>query len=118
MASFKIDENLPVEAADLLRSAGHDAMTVLEQRLSGEPDPRISAVCMAEGRAIVTLDLDFSDIRNYPPSEYAGLIVLRLVSQDLPSVLKVLTRLLPLFEQEPVVGKLWIVDESRIRIRE
>jgi hypothetical protein len=26
---FKIDENLPIELADLLRSAGHDVMTVL-----------------------------------------------------------------------------------------
>ena len=32
---FKIDENLPTEAADLLRSAGHDAVTVGEQRLGG-----------------------------------------------------------------------------------
>ena len=32
---FKIDENLPVEAAELLRQAGHDAVTVLEQHLGG-----------------------------------------------------------------------------------
>ncbi len=30
---FKIDENLPVEVAELLRRLGHDATTILEQLL-------------------------------------------------------------------------------------
>jgi len=32
---FKIDENLPVEIAGLLRAVGYDAMTVIEQELRG-----------------------------------------------------------------------------------
>jgi hypothetical protein len=32
---FKVDENLPVEAAVLLREAGHDAATVHDQNLRG-----------------------------------------------------------------------------------
>ena len=32
---FKIDENLPVEVAELLREAGHDAATAIEQQLGG-----------------------------------------------------------------------------------
>ena len=35
---FKIDQNLPIEAADLLAAAGHDAMTVYERSLGGAPD--------------------------------------------------------------------------------
>ncbi len=27
---FKIDENLPIEVADLLRQVGHDAVTIAE----------------------------------------------------------------------------------------
>ena len=34
---FKVDENLHPDAADLLRSAGHDAMTVYDHgRLRGD----------------------------------------------------------------------------------
>ena len=33
---FKIDENLPIEVAQLLNQAGYDAMTVYEQNLGGE----------------------------------------------------------------------------------
>ena len=36
---FKLDENLPVEAAEFLRSAGHDARTVLEQGMGGRQNP-------------------------------------------------------------------------------
>ena len=73
---FKLDENLPIAAAELLRQLGHDAMTIHDQQLVGEPDPRIAAVCLAEQRALVTLDLDFSDIRTNPPGEFGGIVVL------------------------------------------
>jgi predicted nuclease of predicted toxin-antitoxin system len=32
---FKIDENLPLELAEFLRNEGYDAITVIEQDLSG-----------------------------------------------------------------------------------
>jgi Domain of unknown function (DUF5615) len=76
MMRFKTDENLPLALCEILRSAGHDAASVREQSLVGRPDTDIAAVCMAEKRAIVTLDLDFSDIRTYPPGSYAGIVVL------------------------------------------
>lgn len=34
MLKFKVDENLPVEAAALLRDAGHDAVTVDDQGMT------------------------------------------------------------------------------------
>ena len=117
MLKFKVDENLPTEAAGLLVGAGYDAVTVGDQRMTGQPDENLGAVCQSEGRALVTLDLDFADIRAYPPSGYAGIIVLRLARLDKPRVLSVLQRLLPVLESEPLVGKLWIVEEASVRIR-
>jgi len=35
MLKFKVDENLPTEAAELLAGAGHDAVTVRDQRMVG-----------------------------------------------------------------------------------
>lgn len=114
---FKIDENLPVEVAELLRRHQHDAATVIEQRLAGQPDAHIAGTCQAEQRALVTLDLDFADLRRYPPADHAGLIVLRPATQSIPAVLALIQRLVPLLDQEPVAGALWIVDEGRVRIR-
>ncbi len=69
---FKVDEHLPVELADLLNNAGHDAVTVHDERLGGAKDDEIASVCQHEGRAFLTFDLGFSDIRSYPPLEYPG----------------------------------------------
>ena len=61
---FKIDENLPTEFAEILQEAGYDAMTVHQQKLKGEKDPILLEICQQEGRILVTLDLDFANIRN------------------------------------------------------
>jgi predicted nuclease of predicted toxin-antitoxin system len=114
---FKLDENMPSEAAAMLIAAGYDALTVSEQQLGGRPDLDVAAVCRHEDRAIVTLDLDFSDIRAYPPADYSGIIVLRLARLDKRRVLATIQRLLPLFGQESIVGRLWIVEEATVRIR-
>ena len=114
---FKVDENLHADAAELLRKAGYDAMTVFDQGLRGRKDIEIADVCRIEQRAIVTLDLDFSDIRQFPPAEYAGIIVLRLLDKSRPSILRTLGLVLPLLKVEPLVGYLWIVEEDRVRIR-
>ena len=115
---FKVDENFPIEVAQRLHQAGHDAVTVLEQQLGGEADTNLARICQLENRVIITLDLDFADIRAYPPQEYAGLIVLRLKQQDKPYVLLVFERLLQVLQDETLEHTLWIVDERRIRIRQ
>jgi len=86
---FKVDENLPVEVAHLLRAAGHDAATVNDQGVGGAKDSDLASLLQREQRAFVTLDTGFGDIRTYPPHEYSGLLVLRLPRQDKAVVLQV-----------------------------
>jgi predicted nuclease of predicted toxin-antitoxin system len=38
---FKVDENLPIEVAALLRDAGHDAVTIHDEQLVGADDDDI-----------------------------------------------------------------------------
>ena len=113
---FKTDENLPEEFAMVLCQAGHDACTVREEALGGHPDEDVAAVCKREQRALLTLDLDFSDIRTYPPEEFDGLIVFRVGNQDREHLLDVLRKLLPMLAQEPLSKHLWIVEDDRVRI--
>lgn len=65
----------------------------------------------------MTLDTDFADLRHYPPEKHPGLLVLRLGKQDKPHVLSVFRRALQVLSEEPIIGHLWMVDETRIRIR-
>ncbi len=90
----------------------------MAQQLGGKTDPEIASVCRQEERIIVTLDLDFADVRTYPPQDYAGIMVLRLKRQDKYRVLDTLERIVKLVKRETINGKLWIVEENYVRIRE
>ena len=114
---LKTDENVHPDAAVYLRQQGHDALTVWDQSLRGTTDANLAAVCQSERRALITLDMDFSDIRAYPPEESAGIIVLRLESQSRHHVLATIARLLPTLTTHGIEGHLWIVSESGIRVR-
>jgi predicted nuclease of predicted toxin-antitoxin system len=59
---FKLDENIPNDAEDLLRQAGHDVHSVLAEQLGGNPDSRVFDGSQAEARVLVTFSLDFSNI--------------------------------------------------------
>jgi predicted nuclease of predicted toxin-antitoxin system len=115
---FKIDENLPIEAKQLLQEAGHNAALVKDQRLEGKPDSDIVSVCQRENRVLITLDMDFADIRAYPPAQHAGIVVLRLKRAGKANVLSRLSRLIPMLPDEPLKGHLWIAEERRVRIRD
>jgi len=114
---FKIDENLSIEIAELLINAGYNAKTANEQQLQGAKDSAILELCRSENRVLVTLDIDFSDIRKYPPQDFSGIIVLRTVSQAKQHILKVLKNIIPLIKREPLSQHLWIVEETKVRIR-
>ncbi len=115
---FKLDENLPAEMAGLFNRAGHDAVTVLDQQLGGVRDSDLAAVCAQERRAIVTLDIDFSDIRTYRPGAYSGIVVFRLGDQARDHVLKIGARFLERLSAMSLDGQLWIVEETKIRVRD
>ena len=112
----KIDENMPIDAAQLLRASGLECDTVYDEALSGARDERVAERCRVERRALLTLDLDFADIRAYPPGEYHGIVVLRPSEVDRTRVLHLLGRIVPLLDHESLSGALWIVDEHRVRI--
>ena len=114
---LKIDENLPAECAVLLRNAGFEADTVCDERLAGADDSVVVSRSQEEDRVLVTLDLDFCNIRTYPPSRHAGIIVLRPKRQDKPTVLRLMERILMTLSTRTPTGELWIVEPDRIRFR-
>jgi predicted nuclease of predicted toxin-antitoxin system len=115
---FKLDENLSPTLAAQFVSAGHEAHSVLEQVLGGANDPSLIEVCQREGRALVTLDLDFANIQRYPPVNYCGIMVLRLGTQAHEPAARALTNAIDVLQREALNGRLWIVEVGRIRIHE
>lgn len=92
---------------------GHEVTTVHEEALAGHPDIDIAAAATAEGRCLITFDLDFADPRRFPPAEFAGLVVLRL---RVPTSKLQVRRIVSYFAaQSEVTGRPWIGDETRAR---
>ena len=114
---FRLHEDLPVGLAVMLRGAGHDAVTDLDQGLMGARDSNPAPVCMRESRTSVTFDTDFADIRASPPGAYPGLVVFRPGSRERGHVPKIGRSSLNMRSGARVSGPLRTVDESRIRLR-
>lgn len=113
---FKLDENLGTLGARILAAAGHDVATVAEQGLTSARDMEVINVCRQEKRCLVTLDKDFSDVRAFPPKDYAGIVFLRLPSHySVGDVERELSTLCAALTRADVHGKLWVVADGRIR---
>lgn len=75
---LKLDENIPRSASLRLAALGFDVDTVLDEHLGGRPDSDVWAASQREGRLLVTLDLDFSDVRRFAPGTHCGILLIRL----------------------------------------
>jgi predicted nuclease of predicted toxin-antitoxin system len=114
---LKLDENLSRRAGDVVRAAGHDAVSVASQGLGGAPDETLFEVCKREGRALVTLDRDFGQVLRYPPEASAGMVVLEIGPRPTHAALLDRVReLVVLLNARSPEGALWIVEPGRLRI--
>ena len=117
--TFLVDADLPWSAVDVVRRHGYDAVDIRDIGLRHADDSEIASHAQREHQCLVTGDFDFADIRNYPPQNYAGIVVLVIpptataiyITQLLDSFL-VQTSLIT---QLP--GKLAIVEPGRVRLR-
>lgn len=117
--NFKLDENIGRRGVELLRSAGHDVLTVRDQGLQGADDEAVFKVCCAEGRALITLDHDFGQVMRFPPEVSRGLVILALPSRaSLQALLGLLRDFLSVLEARPIRNELWIVEPGRVRVHQ
>lgn len=116
---FLVDANLPRSTISLLSSFDHTVDFVRDSELADAPDERIAERALQTDAAILSRDLDFADIRQYPPEEYKGIVVLRLpddaVAYDIVEVLRSFLAVDELIDQ--LEGRLAIVEAERVRFR-
>ena len=114
---IKLDENLPVSLAGLLRGRGLDAETVDEEGLAGAPDPQLLQMASDEGRMIFTLDKGFGDLRAYPPGTHAGIVVFRLDDTSAPAVTAAVVGLVEHHDLDDLRGTVAAVQRGTLRVR-
>lgn len=116
---FVVDADLPRSTKRLLEEHGHQAVDVRDIGLGEAKDAMIAQCALEQEAVLLTGDFGFADIRNYPPDNYHGIVVLELPPEaDAPLILRLIDGFL---RQESVLGRLAgrlaIVSASRIRVR-
>ena len=113
---IKLDENLPLRLAILLKDLGHDVHTLHDELLLGHSDREVWEATQKELRFLVTQDLDFSDLRKFAPGSHHGILLVRLRS---PNRRDLIGRIGELFQKENVGewgGCFVVATERKIRV--
>lgn len=116
---FLVDADLPRATAALLDSYGHEAVDVRDIGLRSAKDSEIATYARQQGLCLLTGDVDFSDIRTYPPQQYPGLVVLKIPRNA--TARYILSLLEGFLQQDHIIamvhGKLAVVEPGRVRLR-
>lgn len=116
---FVVDNALSPRLADLLRSAGHDAVHVLSRGMETASDLAIIELAASEDRIVITFNADFSRILALESRAKPSLLVLR---GDLPRRAGPLARLvLDRLSTRAVAldqGAIVLISPRRTRVRE
>jgi predicted nuclease of predicted toxin-antitoxin system len=102
---------------ETLRQSGHDVVTAQELHMGGHEDDAVIMAATGDNRIFLTNDMHFSNIVAYPPSKYAGIIVLRIRPRNQARVHSNLLRFLGNKEASALAGSLVIIDQNKWRIR-
>lgn len=114
---LKLDENLSRHLKPALVELGHDVDTVAEERLLSRPDGDIAAAAKSAGRMLFTLDLDFSDIRAYPPGGHPGIILFRPTTLGPLHVNRFVVDFVIHQDLNMLVGCVAVAEPGRLRVR-
>ncbi len=116
MISFKIDENIPKSSKEIFFEHSIQCFDVYEEKLNGKKDSIVLNTVIKENLVFVTLDYDFSDIRqyNYP---FSGVIILNPMFQSINNVNNLIKKLLIILNKVDFNNSICILSENNIRIR-
>ena len=113
-----IDESLPRSVGAALALVGVDVVDARDVGLGGRPDPQVFAHAQQDTRALVSRDVDFADVVAYPLGTHHGIVVARIgTKRPVTTLCAAIVGALHGLEPTDVDGCLFIVDETRVRVR-
>lgn len=114
---IKLDENLPTSLKTSLAGLGHDADTARDEGLSGRSDAVVWKAAQTTGRFLITMDLDFADLRAYPPGFHGGILIVRLPDSEQFRAAEYVTAWFQHADVESWAGCLVVGTTTRLRVR-
>ena len=113
----KVDEDLPIEVAELVRRAGHDVDTVVGEGMGGATDVVLWQAAQSERRFLITADTGFGDIRVYPPGTHAGVLLLRPDEDGIGPLIHLVRRVLAEEPLDRLRATVTVASPRSIRVR-
>ncbi|MFZ2421335.1 MAG: DUF5615 family PIN-like protein [Anaerolineae bacterium] len=114
---LKLDENLSRHLKTRLNDLGHDVSTTADENLLSQPDTVVAAAAYAEGRILLTLDIEFADLRKYQPGTHPGIVLFRPSNFGPLTVNRYVENFVRDTDLEKLQGCVVVVDSTKVRIR-
>jgi predicted nuclease of predicted toxin-antitoxin system len=114
---LKLDENLSRHLKPILTALGHDVLTAADENLLSRPDTEVASAAFSEGRILLTLDVEFADLRKYPPGSHPGIILFRPLSMGPLSVNRLVGDFVRSTDLNRLAGCVAVVDPAQVRVR-
>jgi predicted nuclease of predicted toxin-antitoxin system len=105
------------KVVEWLRSAGHDAVHLRDEKLHRLPNGQIFAKAASEDRCVLTFDLDFGEIVALSGNHRTGVVVFRLRDTRTDSVIRRLRVVLATSGDALTTGAVIVVEDARHRVR-
>jgi predicted nuclease of predicted toxin-antitoxin system len=115
--SILVDQCVPRKFRRLLREWGYKASLVQEHIKPESPDSAVIALAQKLDSVLLTVDMDFANLLDYPPQNYQGIIVMRYRNADEEDVINILKQALQALYRDHLRGALVIVTASHYRVR-
>jgi predicted nuclease of predicted toxin-antitoxin system len=96
---------------------GHDVLTAADENLLSHPDTEIARAAKEEQRMLMTLDVEFADLRKYPPGSHPGVILFRPLSLSPLSVNAFITDFVRRTDLNKLDACVAVVDPVHVRVR-
>ncbi|MBZ0275162.1 MAG: DUF5615 family PIN-like protein [Anaerolineae bacterium] len=112
-----LDHCVPRRYLGLLRGWGYQVDLITDHIPANSPDTEVIALAGRLDATLLTIDLDFANILDYPPANYGGIIVLRYHIQDEAEIDITLQSALSDLYRDDLRSILVIVSPGRYRVR-
>jgi predicted nuclease of predicted toxin-antitoxin system len=114
---LKLDENLSRHLKPMLTLLEHNVLTAADEGLLSQSDVVVARASMAEGRMLLTLDLEFGDLRKHPPGNHPGIVLFRPRSYGPLSVNRFVEEFIRETDLSELEGCVVLVEPKRVRVR-
>src|SRR4051794_4183120 len=112
-----VDQCVPRKFLRLLNDWGYQTYSVTEYIAANSSDQDVIALAQKLDAVLLTIDLDFANVIDYPPANYQGIIVARYEIHDEVLLTSTLKQMLTTLYRDELRASLIIVEPKRYRVR-